>query len=359
MRIHYSTDTPDPAWDRFVESCEWGQFQQTSMWAEAKVAEGWGVRRLLVSDGDRLVGGAQVLHKSTRFGRIAFVNKGPLHEAGRADVATLLESELVKLQADGRYRGLLVHLPDDGASGVPSLLRRGFMPEVLFPVITSTLVIDLSKGWEWVHEQFSRTTRKKLRQAEKRGVSVVEGTPADLPEFYELMVSTCQRQGSQPSPRSLKTATSLVDAFGRQGRVRIWFAVHGGRRVAGGLALLCGKRVTFWKKGWDQSVSESNANVEATSHIIRWATEAGYRWLDFASVDGDIAEALIHGRELPEDVTTRRDFFNLGFGGEGRIMPPCLVRFRNPLVGGLYRLATGGPFRKSVKRMTSAMGLLG
>ncbi|MBL9129136.1 MAG: hypothetical protein JNL97_15910, partial [Verrucomicrobiales bacterium] len=46
MQIVYSTEVVDPAWDRFVEACPAGQFQQSSMWAEAKAAEGWEILRL-------------------------------------------------------------------------------------------------------------------------------------------------------------------------------------------------------------------------------------------------------------------------------------------------------------------------
>ncbi len=49
--------------------------------------------------------------------------------------------------------------------------------------------------------------------------------------------------------------------------------------------------------------------------------------------------ATIQGETLPADVEERRDFFNIGFGGEYWQLPPVMVGFQNPLAQWLLRLA--------------------
>ena len=74
-------------------------------------------------------------------------------------------------------------------------------------------------------------------------------------------------------------------------------------------------------------------------------------------MDRDTAEAMVRGTELPKDLTSRRDFFNLGFGGQGLLMPPSLIRFRNPILSLGYRLGTLGPMRETTRRLLAKVGM--
>jgi len=359
MKIECSNVIQDPEWDQFVEAHPQGLFQQSGMWAEAKSAERWEVRRTVVREGDRIIAGAQILEKATRFGKMGLINKGPLVIEGREDALNAVLEALVKIQKSVGYLALMAHPPDGGDAILPSLGRFGFVQESLLPIISSTLLIDLSPGWEKVHAGFRRTTRREIRQSTERGVVIVEGTAADTADFFSLMESTCERQGTRPNPGTLKATVKLVDAFARRGKARIWFAVREGRRIAAGLALLHGNRVNFWKKGWDQTAHEAHANTLTTADIIRWGAERQFRWLDFASLDRDTAEAMTAGTQVPKDLSNRRDFFNLGFGGQALLMPPCMVRFRNAMLRVAYRVGTLGPLRKSARRSLAVAGLSG
>ncbi len=356
MTITHSEGVADPDWDRFVEGHPLGQFQQSTMWAEAKVPEGWGARRVVIRNGTEIRAGAQILQKVTRAGRIGFINKGPIVSEADEDARRALVSALVEVQRSSGYRVFLVQLPDWGDFMVSSLGPGGFIPEKVVRMADATLLIDVSKGWEAVHAEFNRTTRKKMRRGAERGVQIVEGSADDVGDFFALMKSTCERQGTRPNPANLPIATALLRAFGTKQKARIWFAEHDGKRIAGGFAIAFGNRVVFWKKGWDQSASEMHVNIMINADIIRWSTEHGYRWLDFGSIDRDTAEAMVAGKDLPSDVPSRRDFFNLGFGGQGLLMPPRLIRFSNPVVSLGYRMATMGPFRTKTQNMLAKMG---
>ncbi|MGE3310245.1 MAG: lipid II:glycine glycyltransferase FemX, partial [Limisphaerales bacterium] len=349
--------TPDPGWDAFAEEHPQGQFQQSSAWAAAKAPEGWKVRWVQVKEGERIRAGAQILHKRTRAGLIGFINKGPLVDANDPKVRESLIAALVADHRASGYVALLVQPPDGADPLVPHLESAGFLRETVARMADATLLVDVSKGWDAAHAGFRRTTRREIRQGYERGVRIEEGGPDDVPDFFRLMASTCQRQGARPNPANVAVATALVRAFTGAGKSRLWFAVHDGKRVAGGFAIGFGDRVVFWKKGWDQSGNPMHVNTLITADIIRWSAEKGYRWLDFAMMDRDTATAMVNGTELPKDLATRRDFFNLGFGGRGLVMPPCLVRFRNPLVAAGYRLATWAPIREKTRTLLARAGL--
>ena len=68
----------DPVWDAFLLGTPLGQFQQSSAWARVKRLEGWRATRFMVTAGERIVTGFQILWK-TRFGlRFGYVSKGPV-----------------------------------------------------------------------------------------------------------------------------------------------------------------------------------------------------------------------------------------------------------------------------------------
>jgi lipid II:glycine glycyltransferase (peptidoglycan interpeptide bridge formation enzyme) len=357
MTIIQSVGNPVPGWDAFVEGHGLGQFQQASVWAEAKASEGWSARWVAATRDDRIGAGAQILEKRTRFGRIGFINKGPVVAADDSEAQRALGKALVRVLTEAGFLALMVQPPDGGDFMVPGLLREGFLRETVAAIADATLLIDVSGGWEAVQAKFRRTTRREIRQGFERGVEIVDGGAGDVADFFALMKSTCQRQGARPSPGTLKDAEALFAAFASRGKARLWFAVHEGRRLAGGLAFVFGNRVSFWKKGWDQTGNPLHVNTLTTAHIIRWAAEHGHRWLDFGAMDRDTAEAMVHGTALPEDLPSRRDFFNLGFGGQGLLMPPSLIRFRNPLLGLGYRLGTLGPLRRTTRRVLARAGM--
>ena len=357
MTIIQSVGDAVPGWDAFVEGHPLGQFQQTSIWAEAKASERWKPRWVGVKQGDAWRAGALILQKRTRVGWIGFINKGPVVDAEDSEALAALGSAFTAAQREAGYLALMVQPPDGGDFMGDWLRQRGFQRETVARMAEATLLIDVSGGWETVHGRFRRTTRREIRQGFERGVALVEGAPEDVPDFFALMKSTCQRQGARPSPGTVEEARVLVNAFASKGKALLWFAVHEGRRVAGGLAFRFGNRVSFWKKGWDQSANEMHVNTLTTAHVIRWAAEHGFRWLDFGMMDRDTAEAMVRGTELPKDLTSRRDFFNLGFGGQGLLMPPSLIRFRNPILSLGYRLGTLGPMRETTRRLLAKVGM--
>jgi len=349
--MHVTPFEPTEAerWDEFLEAQEEGQFQQTTFWARAKEPEGWRPFRLLLRQDQQIVGGVQVLVKQTRLGRVGFVSKGPVVGPGAESGLRQLHQSLIQAQREQGWLALVLQAPDRAQAAGPEP-GLGFLRERMLGVIQSTLVVDLSVGREAVQAGFRRTVRKEIRQAQERGVSIVEGQEAELPAFFALMDATCRRQQTKPNPPDLPATQALWKAFAARGQARLHFAVHEGRKLAGGLSLFFGPRATFWKKGWSQTETELHANTLLTSDAIRWAADHGYRGLDFVVLDRDIAEAMTQKRELPADAPTRRDWFNLGFGGQGWLLPPAWIRFRNPAWSVLYRVAASRVVRSMLRR---------
>ena len=82
-----SRDGTDTFWDDFLSQTPLGQFQQSTIWARAKHSEGWRSVRVLFTVEDVLVGGFQLLERSSLWGRIGYVSKGPVILADRMPLA--------------------------------------------------------------------------------------------------------------------------------------------------------------------------------------------------------------------------------------------------------------------------------
>ena len=142
-----SSEPADPRWDEFLQRSAVGQFQQSGAWAGYKVTQGWSVIRVVLSCQDSIVGGFQILWKDTRFGRVAYLSKGPVIPDD-TDALSVPALELLRsLAADHRFRAMIVQPPDDsGLSQLDAFQTSGFLPAPFLGVIDSTLLIDLAGG---------------------------------------------------------------------------------------------------------------------------------------------------------------------------------------------------------------------
>jgi len=347
------SDCPPERWDAFLESIPEGHFQQSSMWAEAKTIEGWEPILVTFERDGQIRGGFQILTKHTRFGRIGYVSKGP----ALADEHPDLQAQALKSLADTSrkhgLRALIVQAPDHTRLTPGQFRELGFLPNHLINVISATLVIDVGRSREEILAQMRRTTMLELKRAQKRGIKIREAGQNDLGTFFDLMVETCKRQETSPSPASVPAFQKLWEAFGD--RLRLTLAEFEGQPVAGTVCLCFGDRVTFWKKGWSGAHRDKHPNQMVMFEAIEWSQQHGYKRFDCAGMSRDTAESLVHGRRLSELQKTGRDFFLLGYGGAPVLLPESWVLIPNPLSRLVYRVAGGRPgFSQITRRMAQA-----
>ncbi len=333
-----SSSLHDEAWDAFLESVPEGQLQQSSRWAEAKAIEGWEpIRRLLVADGV-LVGGFQILARQTRFGRIGYVSKGPVAAPQAAPVAECILPMLQTVARQHRLRALVVQAPDQTTFAPSFFAQCGFVQNHLVNVASATLLIDTDCPFDQVLARLRRTTRLEIKRGQKRGIKVRQATEADLGTFFDLMLESCRRQGSSPSPSSVDGLRRIWAAFQQGNRIRLTLAEFDGTPIAGGLFLCFGDRVTFWKKGWSGAMRDCHPNQQIMFEGIQWTHANGYRFFDLAAMNRSTAAALLADKELSTEQKSSRDFFLLGYGGRPVLLPESWAYFPNPILNRAYVL---------------------
>jgi len=338
-----SEDLIDEDWDAFLQTTPLGQFQQSSMWARAKSVEGWKPLRVKLRKDGMVLGGFQLLYKRSRIGRIGYVSKGPVVAGGDGDLSRRCVMEVKRQAARLRLIGVIVQFPDLAEGSEESLPELGFVPERLRSVITASLWFDLGcLGEELLRQIPTAETRRRIRQAQRKGVTLRVGGPDDLPLFFSLMVETCRRQGVRPNPSSLDALAALYTPFNKAGLGQILIASVDQTPLAALLCLACGDRMTIWKKGWNSLRSDCNPNHFLYYACLERGTNGRARFCDFASLAPGIASNLIRGIPLDPDQLKSRDAFHLSFGGRPVQLPGAWAWFQNPVVRWSYGVVATG-----------------
>lgn len=326
------------AWDKFLENTALGHFQQSTGWARVKAAEGWSCVRVLLCHGDAIHAGFQLLYARKQFLILGYVSKGPVI-VGLAENPSLgewISEEVQRVMREYRVSAVIAQAPDfdHGTSGC--LQSAGFTELGLSAIISATFCMPVGcREPEW-RTKIKKSARYEARRASKSGVVIRHGTDADLPLFFDLMCQTCRRQDTSPNPSSLEALSALWRSFRDRDQAHLLIAELEGRPLAASLCLKFGNRMTLWKKGWNSMHSELNPNVLLTMEGLEWTERSGCDLHDVVATDPEMARSLLAGVPLTDEQRASRHYFFLRFGGTPYLLPPALIRFRNPFLRVAY-----------------------
>jgi lipid II:glycine glycyltransferase (peptidoglycan interpeptide bridge formation enzyme) len=333
---HISTDPEDPAWDTFVASVPDGHHVQTSRWGQVKGVLGWQTVRLVMSQAGEIVGGGQLLIRPVRYlGKVGYVTKGPVMASNDPVLARRILEELRSYGRANHLRYFAVQPPSNGAYIADCLQEMGFRATWLELAPTATLVFDLTQDLESIMERLKRQTRQNIRRSRREGITVREGTAADLDTFYRLHVSTSERQHFVPYPKNY--FLTMWRAFESSGHIGLLLAEFKGEPVSALLLVPFGSTVIAKLFGWSGEHGQRRPNEAVFWEAIKWAQEHGYRCFDMEGIDPASARATLNGQSLPDELRDSADFFKLGFGGQVMLYPVAYDYVYNTVLRGLYR----------------------
>ena len=192
------------AWNRALLALPAPHLLQTWEWGAGKAQTGWAAHRLLWTQptaGAPAAAASLLLRRISRLPwGVAYVPKGPVLD--RNDPAAV-ELALAGVEAAARQRrAIFVKIDPDVDPAIPSgqqlvaaLRRRGWQPSPEQIQFRNTALLDLAAGEEALLAGMKPKWRYNIRLAERRGVQVRVGGPADLPAFYALYAETGDRDG--------------------------------------------------------------------------------------------------------------------------------------------------------------------
>lgn len=321
--------TDPDAWDAFVIEQAGTSILQAYEWGELKREFGWNPLRLMIEEHGTPVAGAQILLKNSPIGPMAYIPHGPLVDWNRRELVHFTMQQIHK-QLRRRMAVFVKVEPalKNEASIASTLTNEGFRQgDTIQP--RSTIIVDLKPSFEQLSAKLNIKMRYNMRLAERRGVTCMEGTAADIPLFYRLMQATSQRAGF--SIHSLDYYRRIWEKLEQRGMAQLLFATYGEHVLATTMLFVLGNRAYSMYSG----SSELHRNLKPNDFLqwesIKWAKNMGCTSYDLWGIPDEVGERHESGLSVEmEDMPGERSGelwgvyqFKRGLGGE-------IVRFCGP-----------------------------
>ncbi len=335
-----------PTWDRALLALPNPHILQSWAWGEFKARHGWRAIRLLFHQGGEAVAAASVLErKLPRLPvSVLYVPKGPILDWNDTDLAAGVLAELEHLARRRRAMFLKidpdVYYPDASSPPVREIGGRpANAPQVARLLAArrwhisgeqiqfrNTLLLDLTRSEEDLLAAMKQKSRYNLRLAMRRGVTVRQGTVADLEIFYQLYAETARRDGFPIRPPDY-----YRDAWGsflEAGQALLLLAEVEGEVVAGLILFVFGATAWYMYGASSDRHRERMPNYLLQWEAIRRARALGCTLYDLWGAPDTLTES---------DPMWGVVRFKLGLGGQ---LVRGLGAWDLPLNRGGYRLYT-------------------
>ena len=249
-------------WDSFLRSHDSDQHLQSSLWSQVKSLNGWKTRRITVSDGKQIVGGAQLLMRKVKYlGTIGYVPKGPVLTGENESLARQLLEKIGEISTAERLQVLFVQ-PSGFGVVVSALERQGFGISPVEIASSATLLVDLSLDLDAILSRMSKGMRNRIRRSQKRGITVREGTKADLPVFHRLLSATSARHGF--STFDLEYFQGMWDILDPAGCIKLFVSELDGEAASAQFCISFGNTVVAKQIGWSGQHGHLHPNESLT-----------------------------------------------------------------------------------------------
>ncbi|MDW7992506.1 MAG: peptidoglycan bridge formation glycyltransferase FemA/FemB family protein [Anaerolineae bacterium] len=341
VQVEIRSDVSAEAWDAFVAAHPYTHVLQTAAWGDLKSAFGWRAQRLAWTEGGIPRAGALILYRALPLGlgSLAYVPRGPLVNWEQSEEVMVL---LAAIERTARASGALVLILEPDLPDEPRwrglLASLGFRLSPLGSIQPRrTLVVDIGRTEEAILASMRQKTRYNIRLAARKGVTVREGTEADLPTFYRLMEITAARDRFGIHPRAYYERAYRL--FVPSGRAALLMAEVEGEPVAGLMVFALPPRAWYFYGASGDAHREKMPTYLLQWEAIRWARARGCTEYDLWGIPDEEEETL------EAEFTRRQDGlwgvyrFKRGFGGR---MVRSIGAWERPLRSlpyGLYALA--------------------
>ena len=302
-------------WNDFAAFVPGGDVLQSYEWGELKGRGEWTPIRLAMKEGGRIVSGMSLLKRPLPLpGKsILYASRGPLL---RDWTAPRLGELIGAARKTAREHGAILikvdpALSDESTAGL--LREEGFVPVGGKDGFGGTqprcvMVLDLHPTEEELLAGFKPKWRYNIRLAERKGIVVESHCDKDrLPEFYDLLTVTAQRDGFLV--RSFDYFSAMWDLLVPNGMGKLFLARYEDEPVAGAFCTLFGPVCCYTYGASANRHREKMPNHLVQWTMIRWARDHGYTVYDFRGVSPRRADPS-------DDKLAGLNRFKEGFGAE-------------------------------------------
>jgi peptidoglycan pentaglycine glycine transferase (the first glycine) len=300
------TITNRDTWNDNLRALPYAHILQTWEWGEFKrVTTGWQPLRLAFKRDNTIVGMASVGIRKIGPLRVMYISKGPalayedaslaaevldhLQTLARKHVAVWLKIDPDVIAATG-VPGEPDDSPDSTGANITTLLQSRswrFPPDQV--QFRNTITVDLTRTEDELLAAMSQNTRRKVRTAEKKGVTVRAGAIDDLPILYDLYRTTGERDHFliRPSSYYQHEWRYLMEA----GLAHPLIAEFEGQPIAHVILFHFGRKCWYFYGASSNAERDRMPNYLLQWEAMRWAKANGYTTYDMWGAPNEFIES--------------------------------------------------------------------
>jgi lipid II:glycine glycyltransferase (peptidoglycan interpeptide bridge formation enzyme) len=214
------------------------------------------------------------------------------------------------------------------------------------------VIIDLRVSEEALHKGMTRRVRRYIRSAERKGITIHEGTESDLPTFLNLLRTTASDRGW--SIFNDKYYQNMWKTLHPTGNVRLTLASRENEYIAALLIYIHGMNVygkTLVRTGKHDN---SGGHELLLWESIKWAKSYGYRFYDLSKIDLKTAKLYQERTQPLKEISGTADFSKLKYGGSIVQTPKAYAYLYHPMLRAIYRLLF-----QIIQRLSASQGIVG
>ncbi len=280
-----------------LQTWEWGEFKQRTT--------GWVPQRLAFKRNGEVVAMASVGVRKVGPLKVMYAPKGPALAYDNADLTAAVLDELQQRARSAGAIWLKIDPDVIAATGVPgeeddtpdphgqpilNILRgRGWRFSDEQPQFRNTVNIDLTPSEDDILMKMSGNTRRKVRTAAKKGVTVRSGGMADLQTLYDLYSTTGERNDFIIRPFDYYRQVWAL--FIEAGLAHPLIAEVEGRAVAHVILFHFGGKCWYFYGASSNAERSRMPNYALQWEAMKWAKAHGYTTYDMWGAPNTFNEA--------------------------------------------------------------------
>ncbi|MBK8022104.1 MAG: peptidoglycan bridge formation glycyltransferase FemA/FemB family protein [Chloroflexi bacterium] len=278
-----------------LQTWEWGEFKRATT--------GWQPIRIAYQRDGRVVAMASIGIRRLGPINVIYVPKGPALDYSDALLAAEVLDHLQQVAQHNRAVWLKIDPDVIAATGLPTgdiddrtgeaegetrdpaglrfmgdLRDRGWRFSHDQVQFRNTIVVDLTRDVEAMLSAMSQSTRRKIRLAEREGVTVRAGTLDDLPLLYDLYKVTGERDDFLIRPRDYYV--QAWQRFIEGGLAHPLIAEHQGKAIAHVILFHFGRKCWYFYGASSNEARDAMPNYLLQWEAMRWAKAQGYTHYD-------------------------------------------------------------------------------
>lgn len=322
-------------WNAFVCHHARAHILQLSHWGQLKSDYGWQADRIALTDGEKIIAGAQILFRDLPVvpATLAYIPYGALvtddsqwkdlwaaiHDCARDHRAAWLRWE------PGLYPN----------TTMPDFHQWGFKvsPQTIQPPNTILLAID--RDDDAIMKPMNQSTRRKIRKSLKNDIHYYEAAPDDVSHFTRMMQVTGDRNDfGVHTPDYYQRAYDLLVPD----HAVLILAEHDGDHLAGLFVTAAGDTAQYLYGASASKKRKLMASYGVQWQAIQWARQRGCRYYDMWGIPDEDEETLEAQFRDRTDGMWGVYGFKRGFGGQIIRAAGAWDTVYNPLIYQSYQM---------------------